>query len=60
MKKKKQTSDLSSELQKCGYCGRNVVDLSKHLESKVCRGINKTENLSWLQKAIFEASTTSE
>ena len=44
MKKKKQTSNLSSELPKCGYCDRNVADLSKHLESKVCRGINKTEN----------------
>ena len=43
MNKKKQTSDLSSELQKCGNCDRNVLDLSKHLESKVCNGSNKNE-----------------
>ena len=42
--KKQQTSDLSSEMQKCGNCNRNVVDLSKHLESKVCNGININEN----------------
>jgi hypothetical protein len=44
MNKKKQTSDLTSELQKCGNCDRNVLDLSKHLESKVCNGSNKNEN----------------
>ena len=63
--KKQQTSDLSSELQKCGNCNRNVVDLSKHLESKVCNDINmnkkpKCKDMPWLQKAVFETSTTSE